>query len=190
MAKHRSIGLFSGAASLACALLSSAACQPEPLPPQAIFHPGGSQALHASQLDPAALLVRGQVYVPVYSSIHWGKLNAITELSATVSIRNADASQPLILASVAYYDSLGNRIQQYLDGVMQLDPLATVEFVIERRDTRGGSGANFVVDWGSPGPIAEPVMEAIMLGQVGNVGISFVSIGRPIHVIDPASPNS
>jgi hypothetical protein len=88
-------------------LLLSAACRQEGLPPQAIFHPGGSQALHASRIDPGSLLVRGAVYVPVYSSIHWGGLSAVTELSATVSIRNADVQQALALVSVTYHDSLG-----------------------------------------------------------------------------------
>jgi hypothetical protein len=123
----------------------------------------------------------------VYSNIHWGGLDAITELSATVSIRNADAERSLVLVSVKYYDSLGKPIQEYLNGVMELDPMATVEFVIERPDTRGGSGANFLIDWGSPHSIAEPVTEAIMLGQIGNAGISFLSPGRPVHVIQPNS---
>jgi hypothetical protein len=125
--------------------------------------------------------------VPVYSSIHWGELGTVTELSATLSIRNADVRQALALVSVTYYDSLGKVLHEYLDGVMELDPMATVEFVIARSDTRGGNGAHFVVHWGSPGPIAEPVMETIMLGQTGNAGISFVSQGRPIRILEPTS---
>ena len=186
--RKRCCALFSrliGVVSAAVGFFLLLACRPETLPPQAIFHPGGAQALHASQIDPGDLLVRGGVYVPVYSIIHWSELRTTAELAVTVSIRNTDAEHSLGLASVTYYDSLGKPIQEYLDGVKELDPLATVEFVIERSDTRGGSGAKFIVDWGSPGPIAEPVMEAIMLGQFGNSGISFVSPGRPIHVREP-----
>jgi hypothetical protein len=168
-------------------LLLSAACRQEGLPPQAIFHPLGSQALHASPINAGDLPIRGSVYVPVYSSIHWGGLDAVTELSATVSIRNADAQQSLVLVAVTYYDSLGDTIQEYLDGTMELDPMSTVEFVIARSDRRGGNGANFVVQWGSPGPIAEPVIETVMLGQAGNAGISFVSQGRPIRILGPSN---
>lgn len=175
------------AAPAVVGLLLSAACGPENLPPNPIFHPGGAQALHATNSDPADLLIRGEVYVPVYSTIYWGEREMPTELSATISIRNADAQRPLVLISVTYYDSLGKPIQQFLDGVMELDPMATLEFVIERRDTTGGSGANFIVDWGSAGPIAEPVMEAVMLGQTGSAGISFVSPGRPIRILQPAN---
>jgi hypothetical protein len=186
MGKRRVMGLVIGVVLAAFAGLFLG-CGPERLPPQAIFHPGGAQALHASQIDASDLPVRGRVYVPVYTAIHWSGIKATAELSATVSIRNTDADRSLVLASVTYYDSLGKPVQEYLDRMMELDPLATVEFVLDRSDTRGGSGAKFIVDWGSPGPIAEPVMEAIMLGQFGNAGISFVSPGRPIHVLKPDS---
>ncbi len=171
-------------------LLVAAACEQQGLPPQAIFHPGGSQALHAAHIDPGDLAVRGAVYVPVYSSIHWGGMKTVTELSATASIRNTDVDEKLVLVSVTYYDSLGKVIHEYLDDVMELDPMSTVEFVIDRSDTRGGNGANFIVHWGSRGPIAEPVMESVMLGQAGNAGISFVSQGRPIHIVEPGSTPS
>jgi len=155
-------------------------------PGQAIFHPRGVEALHPSEAAAGELLVGGKVYVPVYSNIYSGGPTATTELSATVSIRNADAERPLVLVAVTYYDSLGNRIEDYLDEVVELDPMATVEFVIERPDTRGGSGANFIVEWGSTTPIAEPVMEAVMLGRFGGVGLSFVSQGRPIRMVGPS----
>lgn len=179
-------GLLGKLAVVALGLLL-AGCRQQGLPPQAIFHPGGSQALHASQVNPENLLVRSAVYVPVYSSIHWGGLDAITELSATVSIRNADVERRLVLVSVTYYDSIGKVIREYLDGVMELDPMSTVEFVIARSDTSGGNGANFLVDWGSATAVAEPVIEAIMLGQTGNAGISFVSQGRPVRILEAAS---
>jgi hypothetical protein len=187
MEKRGPIGLVFSIISATFVLLLSTACEAEGLHSRAIFHPGGAQALHTSQITPGDLAVRGRVYVPVYSSIHWGGIEAVTQLSATISIRNADAERPLVLASVTYYDSLGKVLQQYLDSVMELDPMATVEFVIERPDTRGGNGANFIVDWGSAGAIAEPVMEAVMLGQIGTVGISFVSQGRAVHILEPNS---
>jgi hypothetical protein len=186
MEKLRPVRCLLRAAPTAFGLVLLAACSSESRPAHPIFHPGGAQALHVSQADPGGLPIRGEVYVPVYSTIYWGEREMTTELSATISIRNADARQPLVLISVTYYDSLGKPIQQFLDGVMELDPMATLEYVIERRDTAGGSGANFIVDWGSTGPIAEPVMEAIMLGQTGSAGISFVSPGRPIRILTPA----
>ena len=176
--------LYSGV--VGAILLALAGCQNEPLPTQAIFHPGGAQALRPAPTALDDLRVRGSVYVPVYSSVHWGSTEASTDLSATLSVRNADMDRPLVLKSVKYFDSLGNDLGEYLDGTMELDPMATVEFVITRSDNRGGNGANFIIEWGGAGPIAEPVMEAVMLGQTGNAGISFVSQGRPIRVRMPS----
>jgi hypothetical protein len=48
---------------------------------------------------------------------------------------------------------------------------------------RGGTGANFVVDWAATGEIAEPVVEALMLGGLGSGHYAFISQGRPIKVV-------
>ena len=50
-------------------------------------------------------------------------------------------------------------------------------------DVRGGTGANFVVDWAATGEIAEPAAEALMVGDVGSGHYAFISQGRPIKVV-------
>jgi hypothetical protein len=47
----------------------------------------------------------------------------------------------------------------------------------------GGTGANFVVDWAAIGEIAEPAVEALMVGGGGAGHYAFISQGRPIRVI-------
>ena len=177
---------------LACCIVLPA-CTPggeETLPSTAIFHPGGASALRPSSMAVTDLVVRESTYIPVYSNIHWGGRNVVTELAATISIRNVDADRPLVLLSATYYDSLGQPIEDYVAETMELDPMSTVEFIVERADTRGGSGANFLVEWGSTGAIDEPVMEAIMLGQMGNAGISFVSRSRTRARRAPVASNT
>jgi hypothetical protein len=51
---------------------------------------------------------------------------------------------------------------------------------VPRADTRGGPGANFLIRWHAADVVDEPLVEAVMLGQSGNAGISFSSRGRPI----------
>jgi hypothetical protein len=81
---------------------------------------------------------------------------------------------------VRYYDSAGKLVREHLTEPGELGPLATVEFVIQRVDTAGWPGANFLVQWvGSP-EVDEPLIEAVMIGQSGNAGISFTSAGRVI----------
>jgi len=62
----------------------------------------------------------------------------------------------------------------------ELGPRSTANFVTLLRDTSGGPGASFLVDWSSPGDVDPPVIESVMLGQHNNVGISFISVGRPL----------
>jgi hypothetical protein len=126
--------------------------------------------------------VRRTVYVPVYSSIYSGLdiRQKTIELAATVSIRNVSAQYPVILNFVRYYDSAGKLIREYLKEPAELGPLASVEFVVQRVDTAGGPGANFLVQWVGPSDVDEPFIEAVMIGQSGNAGISFTSEGRVI----------
>ena len=126
--------------------------------------------------------VRRTVYVPVYSSIYLGLdiRQKSVELAATVSIRNVSAQYPVVLNFVRYYDSVGKLVREYLKEPSELGPLATVEFVVQRVDTAGGPGANFLVQWVGQSNVDEPLIEAVMIGQSGNAGISFTSTGRVI----------
>jgi hypothetical protein len=120
------------------------------------------------------------VYVPVYSSIYWGTdiKQHMVDLAATVSIRNVSRRLPLIVNFVRYYDSAGKLVRDYVSAPSELAPLATVEFVIQQKDTAGGPGANFLIEWAGAPNINEPIIEAVMVGQTGNAGISFTSSGR------------
>lgn len=127
--------------------------------------------------------IRGSVYVPVYSSIYLGLergVNAI-ELGVTLSVRNTSPGLSLVLHAVDYYDSAGTLVRHYLEEAGQLAPFATVEFVVLRSDVRGGPGANFLVRWEGPAGIDPPLIEAVMVGQFGNAGISFTGQGRAIQ---------
>lgn len=120
------------------------------------------------------------VYVPVYSSLYRG-VNArvqTVDLAATVSVRNTSSVHPITLHWVRYYDSSGKKVRDYLDKPSALPPLGSVEFVIQRSDTAGGPGANFLIRWDGPANVDEPLIEAVMVGQSGNAGVSFTSRGQ------------
>lgn len=135
-----------------------------------------------SPLSPSAQPARQRqvVYVPVYSSIYWGFDRQLTDLAATLSIRNVSEKSAIVVHAVKYYDSHGKLVRVYIKEPGSLGPLATADFVIQRRDTAGGPGANFLVEWSSAEDVDEPVIEAVMIGQHGNAGISFASLGRPL----------
>src|SRR4051794_11697505 len=129
------------------------------------------------------LNVAGSFYIPVYSSVAMsqGKLRA--DFSVTLSIHNASETRPLVLRRVAYFDTGGEKGEKYLKAPVALKPFSTVEVFVPATDVRGGTGANFVVDWAAAGEIAEPVVEALMFGGVGSGHYAFVSQGRPIKVV-------
>ncbi len=118
-------------------------------------------------------------YVPVYSEIRTAIGTKL--LGVNVSVRNIDLEQSLILNSVRYYDNEGKLLTEYLDSPRQVAPLATVTFVVAQLDKEGGLGANFLIDWESAEPIAEPIIEAIMVGVAGTQALAFTSDGRTIE---------
>jgi hypothetical protein len=127
------------------------------------------------------VVVDGQtVYVPVYSHIYSTGGEAYL-LEATLSIRNTDPNHGIKLTSVRYFDTNGALVEDFLDGNLTLGPLETTAFLVEKRDYRGGSGANFIVTWVADAPVYEPIMESVMVGVARSYQISFTSRGRPLR---------
>jgi hypothetical protein len=129
------------------------------------------------------LAVSGAFYVPVYSSVSMSAGRLRGDFSVTLSIHNASETKPLVLKRIAYFDTSGKMVESYLKAPVALKPFSTIEVFIAATDVRGGTGANFVVDWAAAGEIAEPAVEALMVGSVGNGHYAFISQGRPIKVI-------
>jgi hypothetical protein len=147
--------------------------------------PGIEQTFAGSltAMPPETLGVSGGFYVPVYSSVSMsqGKLRA--DFSVTLSIHNASETRPLVLRRIAYFDTGGKMVESYLKAPVALKPFATIEVFVPTTDVRGGTGANFVVDWAATAEIAEPVVEALMVGGLGSGHYAFITQGRPIKVI-------
>lgn len=140
----------------------------------------------ASLVEPppaAARVARGSVYVPAYAAIRIGGGKGRLELATTLSVHNVSRDAALVIERIDYHDTAGQRVQAFLPQPIALKPLATIEAFVPAEDVRGGSGANFIVDWAASGPIAPPAVEAVMIGAIGSASYSFVSVGR---VIDSA----
>ncbi|OKO85720.1 DUF3124 domain-containing protein [Bradyrhizobium sp. AS23.2] len=125
------------------------------------------------------LAVSGGFYVPAYSSVAMSQGKLRVDFSVTLSVHNASETQPLVVKRIAYFDTTGKQVESYLKVSVALKPLATVSIFIPNDDVRGGTGANFIVDWAATGEIAEPVVEALMVGGVANAHYAFISQGRP-----------
>jgi hypothetical protein len=125
------------------------------------------------------LAVSGGFYVPAYSSVAMSQGKLRVDFSVTLSVHNASETQALVVKRIAYFDTAGRQVESYLKAPVALKPLATVSIFIPTDDVRGGTGANFIVDWAATGEIAEPAVEALMVGGVANAHYAFISQGRP-----------
>ena len=127
-------------------------------------------------------LFRGQtVYVPVYSHIYSGDREQPFYLAATLSIRNTDLKHEIKLTAVDYYNSEGKFLKHYLETPLPLNAMATKRYVVPESDKSGGSGAKFIVRWQSDQPVAEPLIESVMISTKTQQGISFTSQGRVLE---------
>ncbi|MBA4416558.1 MAG: hypothetical protein C0392_01415 [Syntrophus sp. (in: bacteria)] len=127
-------------------------------------------------------LSKGQtVYVPVYSHIYIGDRETPYYLAATVSIRNTDQANSIIVTDVNYYDTNGKLIKKYLEKPVHLGVNVSTRFVVKETDGKGGSGANFIVKWrSSDTQVNTPIIESVMIGTRNQQGISFTSRGQAV----------
>lgn len=127
-------------------------------------------------------IVTGQrLYVPAYSKIYTNDENSTFDLTVTLSVRNTDAESPIVISSIRYYDTAGSLVREYIQSPLELAPMATTEVVVSRLDSHGGSGANFIVEWGAEELVHEPIVEALMTGTSGQQGLSFLTTARVLE---------
>jgi hypothetical protein len=136
---------------------------------------------------PASTERSGSIYVPVYAHLPVDTGAFDVKLSVTLSIRNTSPSKVIAIRRIKLFDTSGEFVESYLSTPIGLRPYGTVNFFTSYIDHRGGSGGNFVVDWGGDTDISEPIMETIMLGEFGGRGYSFVSRGVDTKITPPAS---
>ena len=112
-------------------------------------------------------LSKGQtVYVPVYSHVQHGNLDSkgrpeVLLLSSMLSIRNVDPDHGITVRSVRYYDTAGKLLREYLQTPLVLAPLGSSDVFVEHKDSLGGTGANFLVDWTADAPVSAPLLETV-----------------------------
>ena len=133
-------------------------------------------------------LSRGQtLYLPVYSHIWHGDLVVDgryplkNQLSALISIRNTSFKTPIKITSARYYNTEGKLLKDYVSEARTIAPMATLEFFVEKKESAGGSGANFIIQWESSRPSNLPVVEALHADIKGHQTLTFVTVARPVN---------
>jgi len=124
------------------------------------------------------ILSSGQLlYVPVYSHIYGGDKAEGSEfyLTAILSLRNTDQSNPITFTQVDYYDAEGKLVMKYLDRPQTMAPFTSIQYIVKESDTQGGLGAKFLVRWQADKTVNAPLVETVMIGTKMQQGISFTS---------------
>jgi hypothetical protein len=119
----------------------------------------------------------GTIYVPVYSSIYLENNRKMTDLTGTLSIRNTDLHNPIILKFIDYYSTDGKLVTHLMTQPLELAAMGAADVVVPRTHVSGGTGANFLVEWTAAEKVSEPLVEAVMVNAGAGGNISFVSRG-------------
>ncbi len=136
--------------------------------------------------DDASLYAGQILYLPVYSHIWHGdrvfrdNSPLKTPVSVLVSIRNTNQKTPVRLISARYFNGEGRLLKQYVERPLTIKPLGTYELFVERHESEGGSGANFLLQWESVVPANAPVVEALHAEVKGHSTFTFITRAQPV----------
>lgn len=135
-------------------------------------------ALMINKADLPDLEIRKNVYVPAYSNLYYETDLRKTYFTVTLSLRNISFIDSVYFDRIEFYDSEGKLLRTFIDEILVLRPMESIEYIIESPDKKGGAGANFIVSYYAKANVKNlPYIEAIMLGNVWNYGFCFSSPG-------------
>ncbi|WP_452221199.1 DUF3124 domain-containing protein [Lacinutrix salivirga] len=123
-------------------------------------------------------LEAGSTFLSVYSQIFIRNSEEISDLSATISLHNPNLNEEIYIEKAIFYNTHGEPIRSYFNKPIFIEPMETVQIIIDGIDNEGGTGANFIFDWRTTKNA--PIFEAIMITTYGQQGISFVTEGKRI----------
>lgn len=131
---------------------------------------------HLRYTDKSIQHYQDTCYIPIYSDIYSNSRFYSVLLTATLSIRSTSLTDTTYINSIEYYNTKGELVNSYIDRTLVLGPMESVDYVIDREDNTGGTGANFLVTWGAE-KNTKPLFQAVMISTVGQHGLSFVVDG-------------
>jgi len=130
--------------------------------------------------SPQDSLISGSTYLSVYSQIYSQTEHRKHNLTATVSMRNANRADTIYIDEVDYFNTKGELRRSYFEKPIYIAPMETVEIIIDEVVQEGGTGANFLFDWKIKPNTIEPIFESVMISTSGTQGLSFTTQGTRI----------
>ena len=128
------------------------------------------------------LEIKESVYVPAYSDLYYESHEKKTFFTVILSLRNISFTDTLYFTNIDYYSSHGKLLRKYIDQVLVLRPMESMEYIVEESEREGGTGANFVVGYSAKENLKNhPFIESIMMGNLDNYRFAFTSPGIRIN---------
>jgi hypothetical protein len=124
----------------------------------------------------------GTILVPIYMSFYhsYGSSREAYGLTSTACLHNTDPKHSIVVYAIDYYDSNGKLPKKLLFEPIKIKPWSSKEISILPAAQPEDFGANLIVRWKSDQPANSPLVEVLMVGQVLNRGVSFLTQGREI----------
>ena len=133
-----------------------------------------------AKVDRSKFRYKQTFYVPIYSDIYTDKDNRRVLLSATLSVRNTTLKKSLYINKIDYYGTDGTFLKSYVKHSVEIPPMATLNYIVEKEEDKGGSGANFIIEVEGIDDTVTPVIEAVMIASYSNKAFAFTTEGTPV----------
>ncbi len=78
------------------------------------------------------------------------------------------------------FTALGMLIKSYIKNSIELQPMATLNYIVEKEENKGGPGADFIIEVEGLDDTVKPVIEAVMIGNFSNKAFAFNTQGTPV----------
>jgi hypothetical protein len=139
-------------------------------------------ALYIDRESLNTMELQQDVYVAAYSDIYYESEEKKTYLTVILSLRNTSFSDTLFFDKIDYYSSRGELLKSYIDKVLVLRPMESMEYIVKASEKKGGAGANFVVSYHAKSTLKNPpFIESIMMGNLDGYRFAFTSNSVPIN---------
>jgi hypothetical protein len=128
------------------------------------------------------LLNGGTIYVPIYRTFYqsYGSTKDAYGLTSTACVHNTDPKHAIVIHAVDHYGSNGKLLNKLLFEPITIKPWTSKEITLLPSAQPEDFGAHLIVRWKSDQPANPPLVEVLMVGQVMNRGVSFLTRGQDI----------
>ncbi len=124
----------------------------------------------------------GTIYVPIYRTFYqsYGSSRDAYGLTSTVCLHNTDPKNAIVVYAIEEYDANGKLVKKLLLEPITINPRSSKEITLLPPAQPDDVGSNLIVRWKSDQPANSPLVEVLMVGQVLNRGVSFLTRGQEI----------